>query len=163
MARRWILQYNSQRLSQHLCQWHVLTDLKASTSSINRQNPWDVMRCPQLVLGSKSLLNAPVLREAPKILVNFASFRSVYESTLEALQFSEVIKTQAPMTNTDGELFKKGWKNQLIPFFCGSFLELDSFYIHLFDHLLQCNFWKDLDKLAWIFSWIRKVQLFRLL
>eukprot|EP00434_Breviolum_minutum_P031884 symbB.v1.2.028199.t1/scaffold2966.1/size66338/4 len=32
---------------------------------------------------------------APKMLVNFASFRSVFDSTMEALQFSEVLKTQA--------------------------------------------------------------------
>ena len=29
------------------------------------------------------------------MLVNFASFRSVFDSTMEALEFSEVIKTQA--------------------------------------------------------------------
>lgn len=33
--------------------------------------------------------------KAPKMLVNFASFRSVFDSTMEALEFSEVIKTQA--------------------------------------------------------------------
>ena len=34
-------------------------------------------------------------RQAPKMLVNFASFRSVFDSTMEALEFSEVLKTQA--------------------------------------------------------------------
>ena len=33
--------------------------------------------------------------QAPKMLVNFASFRSVFDSTMEAFQFSEVLKTQA--------------------------------------------------------------------
>eukprot|EP00438_Fugacium_kawagutii_P012451 Skav232879 [mRNA] locus=scaffold1432:98188:100037:- [translate_table: standard] len=39
--------------------------------------------------------SSDVLIPAPKMLVNFASFRSVFESTMEALKFSEVIKTQA--------------------------------------------------------------------
>lgn len=33
--------------------------------------------------------------KAPKMLVSFASFRSVFSATMEALQFSEVIKSQA--------------------------------------------------------------------